>query len=435
MARKYISFLGTTDYLACTYFLGNREVRNVRFIQEATLELSCREWSAGDRILIFTTQEAERINWLDDGHVDRTTGSRLRREGLKNRIEGIRLSPTLERVLIPEGRSEDEVWDIFESIFARLDQGDEVVFDITHGFRSIPMLAIVVLNYAKALKDIKVRGIYYGALEAIGNPQKAASMAVEERRAPIFDLTAFDSLLDWTIGVDRFIGGGDASSICELTEFSLNPILRDTKGQDRAAESLRKAVRELAAFSSAITTCRATEIGKKAISVARHLNEIGDSRLIKPLEPLLSRIGEHVSCFTGDPVRDGLAAVRWCVDHNLVQQGFTVLQETLITYFVCKGNGDHLNQRHREIAAQGVHILRKNLIEDEWHDAARSHPDLTRGFMAAMRQEPDLVNVFETLSGYRNDLNHAGYRPQPASADMLRIKLREIAERVEGQMN
>lgn len=54
MARVYLSFLGTNDYLACTYYTGDREVENVRFVQEATLGLYCRKWTPDDRIIIFT---------------------------------------------------------------------------------------------------------------------------------------------------------------------------------------------------------------------------------------------------------------------------------------------------------------------------------------------------------------------------------------------
>ncbi|WP_207679589.1 TM1812 family CRISPR-associated protein [Desulfonema magnum] len=68
MAKAYLSFLGTNDYIPCIYTDGNREVSDIRFVQEATLELCCREWGDEDRILIFTTDEAYKANWLDDGH-------------------------------------------------------------------------------------------------------------------------------------------------------------------------------------------------------------------------------------------------------------------------------------------------------------------------------------------------------------------------------
>ncbi len=37
MAKVYISFIGTNDYLPCTYFHDEKELQNIRFVQEATL--------------------------------------------------------------------------------------------------------------------------------------------------------------------------------------------------------------------------------------------------------------------------------------------------------------------------------------------------------------------------------------------------------------
>ncbi|MBU0698719.1 MAG: TIGR02221 family CRISPR-associated protein, partial [Proteobacteria bacterium] len=70
MARVYLSFLGTNDYLSCCYFKNDKKLENVRFVQQATLKFFCDDWTLEDRILIFTTDEAYRKNWLNDGHQD-----------------------------------------------------------------------------------------------------------------------------------------------------------------------------------------------------------------------------------------------------------------------------------------------------------------------------------------------------------------------------
>ena len=169
MSKVYISFLGTNDYLPCTYFKDSREMENVRFVQQATLEFFCRRWTGKDRIIIFSTEGAFRRNWLDDGHKDKDTGGIKKCIGLNNCIKKLNLLPVLKRVSIPEGKSEQEIWDIFQIVFEDLKPEDEVIFDITHAFRSIPMLAIVILNYSKVMKNITIGGIYYGAFEVLGS--------------------------------------------------------------------------------------------------------------------------------------------------------------------------------------------------------------------------------------------------------------------------
>ena len=106
---------------------------------------------------------------LGDGHENHETKERLPRTGLEKCLSEIKLPCPVTRVEIPEGKSEAEIWEIFNIVFGSLEREDEVVFDITHAFRSIPMLAIVILNYAKMMKKVTLSGIYYGAFEVLGN--------------------------------------------------------------------------------------------------------------------------------------------------------------------------------------------------------------------------------------------------------------------------
>ena len=129
MSRVYMAFLGTNDYLPCTYYNDGKEAGNVRFVQEATLKFFCNEWSRDDLILIFTTDEAEQKNWQDNGHRDRETGETIKRNGLHKCIESLNLSVPFQNVPIPEGKSEREIWDIFRIVLDQLSQ-EERLFSI-----------------------------------------------------------------------------------------------------------------------------------------------------------------------------------------------------------------------------------------------------------------------------------------------------------------
>lgn len=48
---------------------------------------------------------------------------------------------------IVDGKDEDEMWKIFNALFNELRDGDELYFDLTHSFRYIPMLVLVLGNY------------------------------------------------------------------------------------------------------------------------------------------------------------------------------------------------------------------------------------------------------------------------------------------------
>ncbi|MGC8907951.1 MAG: TIGR02221 family CRISPR-associated protein [Desulfomonilaceae bacterium] len=414
MARVFISVLGTGDYVPCSYrFNDGTVVSSVRFVQEATVSYSCMEWSDQDRILIFTTEGSRTKNWEDSGATD-VEGNPL--EGLAARLNALPLRVPFCNVMIPDGKIQEEIWEIFQALLANLMEGDEVVFDITHSFRSIPMLVLVVLNYAKVVKKVTLRGIYYGALEALGVPSEVRSMPMAKRIVPVFDLTAFDKLLDWTTAIDRFIGGGDASLVSELAKQAVLPMTKPTKGADRAAKAVKRIAMAINAFASNVSACRGRSLSGAAAKLKHSLadGKSSSDKLIPALSPLLASIQPKLQGFVGDEVRDGVAAVHWCLEHNLIQQGFTILQETLVSYLIHQiGEKPHL-VRNRKIATASLGIVKSKAPEEDWQDEAARDIEKTRKFVALLESRQDLRaffigGPFEKLKEFRNDLNHGGY--------------------------
>jgi CRISPR-associated Csx2 family protein len=429
MSKAYLSFLGTNNYLPCTYYLNDREAIHTRFVQEATVRFACSDWAKQDRLLIFTTQEAYNKNWLNDGHP--TNGAIAAQEGLECRLRNLPITPLYENIMIPEGKNESEIWEIFQIVYDQLQPGDQVVLDITHALRSIPMLALVALNYAKVLKGVQVEAIYYGAFEVIGTIDAARKMAPEKRRAPLFDLTAFDQLLDWTTAIDRFSGSGDASAACALAKEKIRPLLKNSQGADKTASSIREVINSLEPFTQALATCRGREISPAVNRLKQTLARCENLHSVKPLGPLLEKLQGGMAAFPGDEIGDGLQAVRWCLDHNLIQQGFTILQEIIITHLL-KGLGlDFLDKNNRELINQGVTIFKKKLARNEWKELAGKHAELIEQIKEMLYQSPALAEAYSSLSDFRNDLNHAGFRKNSRSPDKFKKKLLGLIAQVE----
>lgn len=113
--------------------------------------------------------------------------------------------PDFELVDIPEGRNEAEAWALFETLAdpAVLPEGERVIFDITHGLRSLPMLGFLALSYLRVVRNITIEKVYYGALEL--TPKGG-----EKPLTPVVDLTPLVNLLDWAQAAKRFQDTGDA---------------------------------------------------------------------------------------------------------------------------------------------------------------------------------------------------------------------------------
>lgn len=70
--------------------------------------------------------------------------------------------------LIPFGRTSDEQADILRVLDRTVGRGDEVVLDVTHGFRHLPMLEMLSSFLLRHVKNVGTVALYYGALDMPG---------------------------------------------------------------------------------------------------------------------------------------------------------------------------------------------------------------------------------------------------------------------------
>lgn len=91
-----------------------------------------------------------------------------------------------ELVLIPYCRDEVEQVELLADLAARVVEREEVVLDITHGFRHLPLLALVAARYLSHVRSAVVSDIYYGALEMTA-----------DGTTPVLKLDGLLRMLDW----------------------------------------------------------------------------------------------------------------------------------------------------------------------------------------------------------------------------------------------
>lgn len=184
MKKSFISILGTNDYLDCKHSIGDKlSEKPVKYVQEDLIKFFCSDFDEKDEIRIFLTQDAKQKNWVDNGHKDRG-GNSIQNKGLMTRLTDLHLKCNFFSIDIKEGYNEKEIWEIFQKIYDSFKDEEEVIVDVTHSFRSLPMLLITLLNFAKQVKKIKVLGIYYAAFESLGKIDDIKNLQPEDRVTP-----------------------------------------------------------------------------------------------------------------------------------------------------------------------------------------------------------------------------------------------------------
>lgn len=414
MARKvFISVLGTGFYGKCKYTRGEYnsvKASETRFIQQSTLEyLNVYDWSKNDAAIFLLTSKAKSQNWNREikSRVNFSTKEEEKYLGLEYVLEQMNLPVEIRPVDIVDGKDEDEMWEIFNALFNELKDGDELYFDLTHSFRYIPMLVLVLGNYSKFLKNVTIKSITYGNYEAR-----------EDNNAPIVDLLPLSALQDWTYAAGQFLESGNVSRLQYLCNEELKPILREAKGSDQDATNLKIFINTLAEVIDERVTCRGMNIIKS--ETFRKMKSVSDkleTTKIEPLNPVFDKIKQSMVFFDeNENVRNGFSAAVWCYQNNLLQQAATILQEFVIT-FVCSRHGIQIDDEgKRDWVTSAFAIKCNNLAEKDWRlnkepEVAEIQKERIKQILADdLFASRDFVNAFVSLSEVRNDYNHSGMR-------------------------
>ena len=99
-----------------------------------------------------------------------------------------KLGIPVQCLLISYARDEAEQTTILTDLADHLEPGEKIILDVTHGFRHLPMLALVAARYLARVRGVQVQEVYYGALE-MTDPVT--------RQTPVLRLSAMLHMLDW----------------------------------------------------------------------------------------------------------------------------------------------------------------------------------------------------------------------------------------------
>ncbi|MEW6168789.1 MAG: TIGR02221 family CRISPR-associated protein [Pseudomonadota bacterium] len=124
-----------------------------------------------------------------------------------------RVAPTLASVLgcavelklIPYAREEAEQVAIVRAIAEAAADAAQLHLDITHGFRHLPMLAMMALQYLRAVRpSVAVKAVWYGAFDE------------DSGEAPVHELSGLLKIAEGAAALARFDANGDYAALSAL---------------------------------------------------------------------------------------------------------------------------------------------------------------------------------------------------------------------------
>ena len=368
---KLITVLGTGKYEPVTY-RWNDHTYETSFVQEAFVH-----WLKPEVTCVLLTEKARETHW-------------------NNLCQRLQEHTQIVEVDIPDGKSEAELWEIFEAISEVVQEGDEIAFDITHGFRSLPMIALLTIAYLKQVKGVKVQYVLYGAYEARDN-----------QGAPVFDLTPFADLLDWLAAAKMFTATGDSSELGRLIQDVQDAAHRNKRAHaENPPLALKNYGAALEEVSDDLLLARVPNLPDSIRRLAQRQSkantEVG--QWTQPLTLLLDKIATAYAPFQDDSLSTQAALIRWYFKHNHIMQAMTLAREWVVSYHLHKEGRDWRSRKERE-------QMEKRLGESLQQDS-----------------------LWSKIAEIRNDLAHCGFgreERQVLSATSIRQNAEEVVKQIE----
>lgn len=428
---KVLTFLGTGKYEEVTYVWQEEEAVQTYLFPEAIARVFRPE-----KLLVFVTETAKKkLSCGEQGSGFNQTTPVSKKEKTYLEVLQDRLGEIVEPVEIPEGRSEAELWEIFDRVVSTVNEGDKIVLDITHAFRSIPMLVLTIAAYLRRTKGVIVEYIVYGAYEArkpFNNPPNP------EDRAPIFDLTQLLDLLDWLSGAEFLFKRSDATLLAERLRNTHQRAWQGRSPNDDLPRCMQNVASKLQSFSQALQLARPRD----AMQYAHDLLSLLDNattevkRWARPFAVILEQIRSEATKFACDKpeyldkdnLNKQLAIIEYFFEKGLLIQAVLLAREWLVNWTALQhGDGDWLDRNYRE------QILEKTLgvaAKECWD----SHSNVPEWFNKLTNSD-EVAILWDKLANLRNDLAHCGMRRDVANIQNIEKRTREILKHLSGLLN
>ena len=294
----------------------------------------------------------------------------------------------------------------FNKVYDKLNEHDEIYFDVTHAFRFIPLFATILFNYSEFMKKTTLKQVLYGAFEA---RDQVANVA------PIFDLTNIIRLQKLTEAAAAFEKYGKMSEASN--------IFRGMKVDGHVRTFCSTAAKLEQRLS--INDMDWIRDGNNYISKTG-FHRIEDEHIDKPSMELLDRLytrmvcdanAEHTGHFQQQNTPGNiLKAIEWDLNYDMLPQAVTMLQEYIKEFFVEKFpkiretipeiDRPDRDEDRKEFVSKILNISDTDINADNFNNILATYKKLAKDIL-----EKDLIKKFrpkfQSLTTIRNSINHA----------------------------
>jgi len=378
MAKILITLVGTgkkakgdeekNEYEGTDYLVENKLYDNKKFVSSAIIEhynidktfIIGTDKSMWDNIADYFDADEEYIFELLDKKEKRIEQSDLNK--LDNYIDKHLDFKGSKCFVVEDGENEEELWSIFDKfieILNQINENDEVYVDITHLFRSLSVMSVVMLEFGQIYKDFQIKGVFYGALNKNG-PSK------------VINLSMFFELLEWARALDNLKRYGNGFDLLKLLEQS---------------NQQKEIINSFGDFSYALGM---SDIGKlqNAIKILKGKMDIFENHNSNIIKIISHNLKDFINKFhkIDDLAKFQLELAWWYRENKNYSMAYMTLVEASISLMCQKNNLDSTDYDDREKAKK---------IFWEWGD-----------YRNATKEQQKIAKTYKKVNAIRINIAH-----------------------------
>lgn len=395
MARVLISLLGTgkiakgdnnkNEYVATDYKINNVVYRNKTLVSSAIIE-----HYKVDKLFIIGTKESmwDNLCTLFETHEEYTLSIIEKKENgslqeedlsqLSNAIDTTQNAIGSKCYIVQDSETEEQLWKMFDKfleILSTISHKDEVYFDITHLFRSVSVLTMIMAEFGSISHDIKISGIFYGMLK-------------KDEPSSIVDLRVFFEILQWARAL-KSLKLGNSFELMQLIDVS------------NESKELKNSFRN---FSNALSI---SDIGAMQQSIAQLKGKIAlfanhNSHLYKLISNDLQEFIKRFDLQTLAKFQYELA--KWYAENHNYSFAYISLAEAAVSA-ICEKN--NLNSTSKDDREEAKKIL--------WNYKFTS---------SGSKEKDKIYNAFDKVNNTRVNIAHkldnSGSRSKSSPSDSIK---------------
>jgi len=308
----------------------------------------------------------------------------------------------------------DSQWQWFNSMCEKIQDDDEVVFDFTHGIRSVPIIFATAINFLQTITNFKLTHAYYGFLDPDSHDVTSG------KSGRIVDLAGFFSLNRWATAASFFAYSGDPSRFVTTaeteTESKIFSVFKDPVMSEK--------MQDLSSVLKNVNVHHAARVANDAVTLTESKSKSSPFPVQKILGKIsatfskLSKFDNASHCYDIGYLHSQIELCRILNNYGFFMQSFTVMRELIGSLGMASLTGKYAKKKYdssdgmtkyRRIADLFIRMIQFPRDEWKWEKNEAPRIPLLLPLYELLEKENLLTDLAETTKNIlecRNGFDH-----------------------------